>query len=257
MSLPPSFDPVVAAAWGRAETTKKGPKPSLQLPDVVAAAVEIADAEGLAAVSMSRVAKTLGFTTMSVYRYVDSKDELLIHMQDAAMGIPDRTHSVDVGWRAGLEAWAVSLLKQLQQHRWYVDIPVSAAPLMPNAVAWMDRAMLFLNRTSLVPMERLSALLLMSGYVRNEVSQQLSLERGRPQSWRENIHEPEAEDTVYADSLRQLIDPKSHPGVTQLLEEGMFSSAEEPDIEDGDTFMLDFGLQRILDGLEHLISLRA
>lgn len=257
MTLPPSIDRVIAAAWGRGESTKKGPKPSLQLTDVIEAAVEIADVEGLGAVSMSRVAKKLGFTTMSVYRYVESKDELLTHMQDAAMGAPDPTVAVNVDWREGLEVWARSLFRHQQQHRWSVDIPVGAAPLMPNAVAWMDWALQYLHRMPLAPIEKLSALLLLSGYVRNEVSQQLSLERGRSRSWRENIEDAASEDAVYVESLRQLIDAQSHPAVAELLNEGMFFSGETPEVEDGDTFMFDFGLQRILDGLEHLIDSRS
>ena len=75
----------IEAAWGLRERPARGPKPGLSLERIVAAAVELAAAEGLAAVSMSRVARALGSSPMSLYRYVTAKDELLALMVDAAL----------------------------------------------------------------------------------------------------------------------------------------------------------------------------
>ena len=68
--------------WRRDEPERK-PRLGLSLERVVGSGVELADGDGLAGVSMKRVAERLGFTTMSLYRYVTSKDELLLLMQDA------------------------------------------------------------------------------------------------------------------------------------------------------------------------------
>ena len=78
----------VAAAWGVRAHPGKGPKPGLSLERIVAAAVKIASRDGLDAVSMSRVAAELGASTMSLYRYVNAKDELVKLMIDAAWGSP-------------------------------------------------------------------------------------------------------------------------------------------------------------------------
>src|SRR5262250_3052406 len=78
----------VAAAWGVRERPHRGPRPGLSLGRIVDAAVRVADAEGLDAVSMSRVAAELGTAPMSLYRYVTAKDELLALMVDAAYGPP-------------------------------------------------------------------------------------------------------------------------------------------------------------------------
>ena len=67
----------IAAAWGVRERPHKGPKPALSLPRIVDAAVRVADAEGLDAVSMGRVAAELGAAPMSLYRHVSAKEELL------------------------------------------------------------------------------------------------------------------------------------------------------------------------------------
>src|SRR5579871_2501240 len=76
----------VAAAWGVRERSHKGPKPALSLARIVDAAVGLADSEGLDAVSMGRVATSLGAAPMSLYRHVSAKEELLRLMVDAAWG---------------------------------------------------------------------------------------------------------------------------------------------------------------------------
>src|SRR4029077_19188801 len=92
----------VAAAWGGRQRRHKGPKPSLSLSRIVAAAVRIADTEGLDAVSMGRVAAELGTATMSLYRHVSAKEELLTLMVDAAWDEAPGTPVPGDGWRAGL-----------------------------------------------------------------------------------------------------------------------------------------------------------
>src|SRR5215469_11704523 len=86
MSEPVNLPAGLEAAWGLRGRPHKGPRPGLSLERIVAAAVRVADAEGLAAVSMSRVAAELGAAPMSLYRYVAAKGELLTLMVDAAYG---------------------------------------------------------------------------------------------------------------------------------------------------------------------------
>src|SRR6185369_13421325 len=94
----------LALAWGLKERPGKGPRPGLSLDRIVAAGVKVAAAEGLGAVSMSRVASELGAATMSLYRYVPAKHELLDLMVDAAMGAPPEPDPA-LGWRAGLRGF--------------------------------------------------------------------------------------------------------------------------------------------------------
>src|SRR3979490_2569423 len=76
----------IEAAWGLRDRTHKGPKPGLSLGRIVEAGVKVAESEGLAAVSMSRIAAQLGSAPMSLYRYVSAKDELLALMVDSVYG---------------------------------------------------------------------------------------------------------------------------------------------------------------------------
>ena len=94
----------VALAWGVAADPQRGPKREMSVEKIVDAAVEIADAEGLGAVSMAAVAAKLGYTPMSLYRYVSAKDDLVMLMQESATGVPPHTLREATGWRDRLRA---------------------------------------------------------------------------------------------------------------------------------------------------------
>ena len=87
--------------------------------DIAEAAVAVADADGLDAVSMRRVASELGLGTMSLYHYVRSKDELLDLMGDriAAGQLVDEA-DLRRGWREGLTAIAQATRDNLKRHPW-------------------------------------------------------------------------------------------------------------------------------------------
>src|SRR6201994_2196395 len=122
----PPLPPVIELLWGRRERGRRGPHPGLSADAIVDAAVRIADAEGLEAISMARVAAKLGFTTMSLYRYVASKDELLQLMFNAsALGAESLVIEGD-GWRPRLRAWAVIQREMLDRHPWITQMPMPA-----------------------------------------------------------------------------------------------------------------------------------
>src|SRR5215218_3749291 len=102
--------------WGARAQPTRGPKPTLSLDRITDTAIAIADAEGLAAVSMQRVAAELGFTKMSLYRYVPGKAELVALMVERAIGDPPTIDTAD--WRAGLKDWSHQLLAGYLRHPW-------------------------------------------------------------------------------------------------------------------------------------------
>jgi AcrR family transcriptional regulator len=124
-------------AWGLRARPSKGPKRGLSLARIVEAAIKVAVSEGLAAVSMSRVASELGAATMSLYRYLATKDELLTLMMDAAVGSPPVAPS-DAGWREALVRWAWGYLAVLRRHPWMLRVPISGPPATPNHLAWLE-----------------------------------------------------------------------------------------------------------------------
>jgi AcrR family transcriptional regulator len=237
----------VATAWGLRGRPHKGPRPGLSLERIVAAAVRVADAEGLAAVSMSRVATELGTAPMSLYRYVTAKDELLALMVDAAYGPPPAGGSAaETGWRAGLSRWAWAMRAQVQQHPWVLRIPIRGLPTLPNEVAWFEEGLHCLQDTGLEEAEKASAILLVSGYVRNAASIDADIEA----AVRASGKTPDEWMSSYARTLTTLADPQRFPALTKFIAAGVFERADPPDDE------FRFGLDRVLDGLGALIHTR-
>lgn len=100
---------------------------------VVRAAIEIADTEGLAALSMRSVAARLGVATMSPYRYVSSKDQLVALMADAAFGEERCADTPSDNWRERLEIGARTLWRMFRRHPWLAQISSLSRPLpLPN-----------------------------------------------------------------------------------------------------------------------------
>jgi AcrR family transcriptional regulator len=237
--------PGVAAAWGVRAPATKGPKPGLSLDRIVAAALAVADADGLNAVSMNRVAQELGSSAMSLYRYVGSKDELLTLMVDRALGtIPAPPHDED--WRAGLARWARASAEAMRAHPWSVRVPITGPPLGPNSVAWFENALRTMRDTSLTEVEKASVVLMLSGYARNQVTTMAEVQA----HFLDAAASPHAAMRSYADTLRRLTDPQRFPALHALLDAGVFDQADPPEDE------FEFGLERILDGIEALMRAR-
>ncbi|GAA3198911.1 hypothetical protein GCM10020255_102460 [Rhodococcus baikonurensis] len=138
----------VELAWGLDQPGTRGPKKGLSLEHILDTAIELADAEGVTALSMGRVAKALGFTTMSLYRYVASKDELIELISDRVIGpppvIPD-----GVSWRVKLEAWANHEYATMLSRPWWLKLPITAPPTGPNNMAWLDAGLSALDGVAL------------------------------------------------------------------------------------------------------------
>ena len=239
----------VAAAWGVRERPHKGPKPALSLGRIVDAAVRVADAEGLDAVSMGRVAAELGTAPMSLYRHVSAKEELLTLMVDAAWGPVSDGPASDgpapgEGWRAGLSRWAWALRAGARRHPWGVRIPLNGLPIMPNEVAWFENALACMAGTGLSEARKASVIMLLAGYVRTLATTEADIEAAirasglTPSQWMAS----------YPRMLAELADPARFPALARFIAAGVFEAEDGPD----DEFI--FGLDRILDGVAVLIE---
>jgi AcrR family transcriptional regulator len=231
------------AAWGLRGRPYKGPRPGLSLERIVAAAVRIAGSEGLAAVSMSRVAAELGTAPMSLYRYVAAKDELLALMVDAAYGPPPSGPTPDPGWRAGLSRVAWAMRAALHRHPWVLRIPIRGVSTLPNEVAWLEEGLRCLQDTGLEEAEKASAIMLLSGYVRNAATIDADIEA----AVRASGKTPDEWMASYARTLTTLADPQRFPALTKFIAAGVFDHADPPEAE------FTFGLERVLDGLGAII----
>jgi AcrR family transcriptional regulator len=231
----------IEEAWGLRGRPKRGPKPGLGLDQIVGAAVRVAASEGLAAVSMSRVARELGSAPMSLYRYVTAKDELLALMVDAVLGPPPGTTAEDEGWRGGLSRWAWGYHAVLRRHPWVLRIPISGPAITPNQTAWLEAGLSLLRETGLAEGEKLSVMLLLSGYVRSEATLVADLEAGASAAGADEIM------PAWAGQLRRLTDPERFPALHAALASDVFARDDDPDDE------FTFGLERLLDGVDALV----
>lgn len=234
----------IEAAWGRSGGSNKGPKPALSLERIVEAGIRLAASEGLAAVSMSRVAAQLGASTMALYRYVAAKDELLLLMVDAALGPPLAAADPGEGWRTGLARWAWGYHDRLRRHPWVLRIPIAGPPTTPNVVAWLEDGLHSLGNTGLTEAEKASVVLLLSSYVRSEATLNVDITAGFLAS---TPTQDEAM-SAYSDLLRRLTDADHFPALHAVLAAGVFDVADDPDDE------FRFGLDRILDGVAVLVQ---
>src|SRR5436190_23908188 len=105
--------------WENRPPPKRGPMPTLRLDEITRAGIELADRDGLGALTMQRVAEAVGVTKMALYRYVPGKTELVALMVEGAVGAPPQAPPGD--WRARLEDWAQRLLERFARHPWALD----------------------------------------------------------------------------------------------------------------------------------------
>lgn len=149
-----------------APRTRTAP-PEIDRSDVVRTAMAIAGAEGSAALSMRRVATELGVATMSLYRHVSSKDELLVQMIDTAFGDHPFTTPPPDDWLAALEAGARRLWLIFRRHPWVAPVMSLTRPqISPNALAYGEWVMSAMAAAGLGPHHIFKVHITLFSYVR-------------------------------------------------------------------------------------------
>ncbi|MEU8796513.1 TetR/AcrR family transcriptional regulator C-terminal domain-containing protein [Spirillospora sp. NPDC048819] len=236
----------VELAWGLRERPGKGPRRTLSLKGIVEAAVAVGAAEGLDALSMSRVAREAGASTMALYRYVASKNDLLALVLDELLGEPPGPPDPGTGWREALRDYAMALREVTRRHPWALRIPVTGPPAMPNNVAWMEAGLRRMRGMGLDAGTRLSVLMQVTGYVRYQSTLIADLES----AYRAAGTSDRQVAIDYGNLLAALTaDDRRFPEIRALLESKIF--AEPGDDTPEDDFA--FGLDCLLDGLEALV----
>jgi AcrR family transcriptional regulator len=219
--------------WHQAAPTRR--TRGLSRDRIVAAAVEIADADGLGGLSMARLADHLGCGTMSLYRHVASKDELLIFMLSSAAGPPPPPRESD--WRQALSAWADGLWEVYHRHPWVLPAASSGPPADPGQLAWLEAGLSALRPTGLPERDKLSVVVSLLHYIRGAAA--LAIESGAGP----------VDPSRYPELLRRLLDEQRYPAIAAALAAGAFEPIEGQD-QRAD---FDAGVQRLLDGIDSRI----
>ena len=229
--------------WDDRSQPTRGPKPALTPDAVVQAAMQVADAEGLAAVTMNAVATRLGFTTMALYRYFPSKEALLDAIVDAGMGSPPRPREPRGDWRGEVAQWARAKRAMLCARPWLAELPFVAAPHGPNWLSWLEALTEPLARTGLSSPDMGEMIGVIDGFTRGASDTAISLARARARGT--SVEEWAA--AVGADLGRAIGDPR-FPKFAALLtapSDGRPRAMDES---------FDFCLERVLDGIELYVN---
>ncbi|HEY3467681.1 MAG TPA: TetR/AcrR family transcriptional regulator [Amycolatopsis sp.] len=234
--------------WGVSAPPKRGPKPKLATADVVRAAIALADADGIDAVTIRRVAEQLGVSPMSLYTYVPGRAELLDLMIDHAHGelpVPEPN-----GWRETLTAIAEAQWELFHRHPWLLQVTTSRSALGPHSFAKYEHELRAVEGIGLDDVEMDAVVSLVTGLVRTTARSSLDNARlvrtsGMTDAqWWERAA-PVLAGIPAADAAHYPISSRVGTAAGQAHD-----AAENP------AYTFRFGLTRILDGIELLVDAR-
>jgi len=198
--------------WCQERPPRRGSAPDL--PEIVVAAVALADREGLEAVSLRRVSTALGSGTASFYRVIDSRGELLDRMVDAVLGrhIPPEASGE---WRADLAAVARNRRAILNAHPWLGTELAGRPAIGPNALTHHERALAAAAGYAYDPTAASSAVETVLAYVLGAAARESAESRTRRRSgltdeqWRTSV----------APYLRQALNSGTYPHLERMMHE--------------------------------------
>lgn len=241
------------------ERTAPGPKTELSVDLVVRTAIDIADTQGLGALSMRTVGQRLGRTAMSLYTYVAGKNELVELMYDHAYaGIATGAEPADLAaeagaspenWRAATTAWATRLWRTYLDHPWLLAVSYARPVLGPNECALFESLAAVLHGAGLAAKDISSAhgslYYLVRGVVSTAAEARASQQAtgvAEDEWWHERSAELERVSPDFGERF---------PTLTRMAEEGAFANANEnePYLEQEAWEALQFGLQALLEGV--------
>ncbi|MGD3105204.1 TetR/AcrR family transcriptional regulator C-terminal domain-containing protein [Streptomyces sp. YGL11-2] len=246
----PRVGTVVAAPQRRPVTARPrnahAPERELTRERIVHTAIEIADAEGLAAVSMRSVAARLNAATMSPYRYVNSKDDLVLLMADAVLGelcLPSEAPSY---WRARLELGARALWALHRAHPWLAQIgPLTRPLILPNLMVYSEWMLKALDGHGLDATTMLNLNVLFYSHVQGIAIQ---LEREAQAANVTGLSEEQWLDTQ-APALAAITASGDYPTFAHVIE-AVGESGYDLNLDE----LFEIGLRSMLDGVAALIE---
>ncbi|MFL5298109.1 MAG: TetR/AcrR family transcriptional regulator [Phenylobacterium sp.] len=236
----------IALLWGVTGPGRRGPKPSRSVDEVVAAAIAIADAEGLAALSIRRVAEALGLSPMSLYTYVPSKAELVDLMLDRVAAEVAQPDAAD--WRGQLEQLARGRWAMAQRHPWLIQVGMHRPPLGPHVLAAAEQALRAIDGLGLSEWEMDMLTSAIGDYVRGAIRAAIDA--------REVVRQSGMTDEQWwalnQPLLKEKVDPDRFPTIIRVGAAYQAGEISPPDPERN----FEFGLQRMLDGVAAFIEKR-
>jgi len=211
---------------------------SLDIGRMVESAISIADAEGLGALSMRRVAKELGRpAVMSLYRHVHSKDDLIDLMLDQVLGEAAVVSGAERDWRGTLRDGAIARRTTMLRHPWAIEASAGRALLGPHSLAQMERALEALDGAGITLDLAFSIFACVDAYTMGAVADDIA----RRGSWEQ--HSLKAERS--RPDLSEAMASGAYPALARFVTGHRHPSSDE---------RFHFGLDRLLDGVAMLLE---
>jgi AcrR family transcriptional regulator len=226
--------------WRGLDPATRGPKAKLTLDQLAAAGVVVADSHGLEAVSIRRVAAELGVGPMSLYTYVPSKVELLELMIDRVFG-EIALAADDLGWRVRLEFLAGERWRMFRRHPWVLQSNLSRIPLGPNVLDAVEDMYSAFDNSTLPALQVVSLVGAIEEYLQG-AARSVAVEDQEASMTGVSYEEYWG---ARASFWEKYFDAERYPMHLKLWERGGF---------DAQALGYEFGLARILDGIEVLIA---
>jgi AcrR family transcriptional regulator len=231
----------LALMWGYDDKSgARGPKPRLTLEAIIDQAVAVADAEGLDALSMRRVASDLGVGTMSLYRYLPGKEELLDLMLER-VGALDEGADLGDDWREAMRAMGTGLWQLYTQHPWLPLVDQTRPLLGPNALRGFDLAVGSLSATGLSDQEKVGVIGIIDAFAQSAARSANAVAVAERLTGVSNEEFWKAQEPV----LIAAMETGDYPHVASLDDDAFDMPGEA---------FYEFGLQRLLDGIEVLVD---
>lgn len=237
-----------ARAWALLWRTADEPSPrsGLSVKRIVDAAIEIADADGLSALNMRRIADALGVGAMSLYTYVPGKDELVFLMIEAVVGELPVEGGEAGSWRERLEGIANSYWELHQRHPWLVDVPVTRPVVGPNGMDRHEHELRAVDGIGLDELEMNAVIELIHRHVEGTAGYAIEAARDAKRS---GMSDDEWWYSVLPVLNRVMAD--RHYPVASRVGNAIAAPHSDPN------YSFVFGLARILDGIGLLVSSRS
>ena len=226
-----------ASLWERLERPAPAPRAALTPHRIASMAVEIADTEGLDAITMRRLASELGVAPMAAYRYVSGKDDVMELMVDLVHG--ELEHSQADGWRETMRALALRTRALMLKHPWLAQLsPQAAFALTPNRMAVAERSLTALDGLGLNADTMMAIVRTIDSYVHGATNAEITLNQlmeGRGWSSDDELK------TGLAPQMIWLMGTGRYPTFQRYLLEGTH--------KDDPQWQFETGLDYILDGI--------
>jgi AcrR family transcriptional regulator len=212
--------------------------------DIVGTAVAIADAEGTEAVSMRRIARDMRVGAMSLYWYVESKEELhqlMLERVQAEIEAPEPSGD----WRADLTGYARNMRIALLRHPWAIDFLGIGPPSGPNDARNAERLISALDGPAADPMTTMWALMTIGTYVMGAALREIQELRWQRGAEEITADMSEAEVSGFlAEFDRRIRESRRYPHLTKILDANI-----DPDAPESRDERFEFGLGCLLDGI--------